>query len=263
MFYRANRKPVYLDGIFYNQSIFLVGGGPSTEQQDLGRLLERGIITAAMNNVAAQNIRPNIWVCTDLVASFCENIWFDPCIMKFIPSDHCFEKVMMSDGIVSPVSGQECPQTYIYDKISYFNHKNFLTEEVVSWGCSKGVEDSLGLRGCRSVMMATLKILYYLGFKNVYLLGADFYMQKDKPYSFPQQKRENLVAANNNAYKILAARFEALRPYFIENDFHVYNCSPNSHLKIFPYIDYEAALEKTLSNFPTNVRVKNRYTGSN
>lgn len=245
--------------MFANQSIFLVCGGPSTKEQDLSLLLERGIITAAVNNVAAKNIRPNIWVCTDGPMAFCENIWLDPAIMKFVASDNSYFHFNMSDGSVGPLSGHSSPNTLIYDKISEFNSNEFLSEPRVSWGCAKRVKCDLGLSGGRSVLLATLKILYVLGFSRVYLLGCDFNMQPGEEYSFPQSKTPKKIAVNNAAYKILSARLEKLQPLFLTNDFNVFNCNLNSNLNAFPKINYLEAIKEVLSKFPTNVKVEDRY----
>jgi hypothetical protein len=35
-----------------------------------------------------------------------------------------------------------------------------------------------------------------------------------------------------------------------ENDFHVYNCNPDSELEVFPFIDFDEAVSISLENFP-------------
>lgn len=257
--FRANRNPVAVDGIFYKQSCFLILGGPSTKQQDLSLLNQRGIITCAVNNVAAKNIRPNLWVCGDSPEAFCENIWLDPAIMKFVSSDLSYVKPKYSNGTVFPDAAHAMPNTFIYDKISRFDHNTFLEEPYVSWGSDSKVTCSLGIRGGRSVMFATLKILYWLGFTRVYLLGADFNMQSGEEYSFDQHKTPKKIAINNAAYKILAARLEALQPLFVKKRFLIANCTPNSKLNCFPKRTFESALEKVLNRFPKEVRVEDRY----
>lgn len=257
--FRANRNPVALEGIFYGQSCFLVLGGPSTKEQDLSLLNQRGIISCAVNNVAAKNVRPNLWVCGDDPQSFCENIWLDPTIMKFISSDLSYVKPMDSKGNVLSRAAHAMPNTFIFDKISSFSHSTFLEEPYVSWGQDSKTECSIGLRSGRSVMLATLKILYWLGFTRVYLLGADFFMQSGEEYSFDQHKTKKKIAINNAAYRILAARLEALQPMFVAKKFLIANCTPNSKLNCFPKRDYIASLQKVLNKFPKDVRVEDRY----
>lgn len=66
---------------------FLVCGGPSAKDLPLERLNERGPWSMAVNNVAGwERFIPNAFVCSDPPSKFCDGIWMDPNIAKFIPS---------------------------------------------------------------------------------------------------------------------------------------------------------------------------------
>jgi glycosyltransferase involved in cell wall biosynthesis len=99
--------------------------------------------------------------------------------------------------------------------------------------------------GGRSVMLGALKILYFLGFRKVFLLGVDFEMTQEKKYHFPEHRGLHAIQGNNNTYRKLQRYFEALQPHFLKAGFIVKNCNPTSRLTAFPFISYEEALEES------------------
>jgi hypothetical protein len=133
-----------------------------------------------------------------------------------------------------------------------FNADAFLTEPTVNYGMNDKKVDALGNKGSRSVMLAALKMLYYLGFRTVYIIGADFHMTEEKPYAFDQGKGSAGVSSNNNTYRILDSRFTALQPKFLEAGFTVFNCTPGSRLTAFPYKPFDEAVAETRHQYVTS-----------
>jgi hypothetical protein len=86
MFFRADGTSIALKDLFDGQAGFLVCGGPSLACHDLGQLQQRGILTLAVNN-AAVVVRPQFWTCVDDPANFCDAIWRDPAVWKFVPCE--------------------------------------------------------------------------------------------------------------------------------------------------------------------------------
>ena len=107
--------------------------------------------------------------------------------------------------------------------------------------------ESCGLEnrfGSRSVMLASLKIMWEIGVRTVFLLGCDFSMQAGKQnYHFKQARSKGSVKNNNATYEMLSERFDNARPYFKKAGFNVYNCTPNSGLKSFDYMPTAEAIE--------------------
>ena len=97
--------------------------------------------------------------------------------------------------------------------------------------------------------VVALKLIYYLGFRRVYLLGCDFDMVFGTPYAFAQQKHKGGCSSNNTCYHIMTKRFEALKEQFEKANFKIINCTPNSGLKLFPTMPYEKAVEKEHKKF--------------
>ena len=119
-------------------------------------------------------------------------------------------------------------------------------------------------------MLVALKLMYYLGFKNIYLLGCDFNMKHDDKkdgkgltYSFSQYKHQGGILTNNFAYKILNARLTALQPILKEHGCNVYNClKPNeSNLTAFPFLPLDEAIDKALEWYNPNVKTQGYYGG--
>jgi hypothetical protein len=142
------------------------------------------------------------------------------------------------------------PSVFYFKRNLKFNVKKFLTEPTVNWGNSEKRVDEIGCKGGRSVMLAAFKMMYYLGFRNIYLLGADFKMEKGKDnYAFPQNRTDNLIRGNNQTYQDLNKRFVALLPEFYEKGLKVYNCNKDSNLTSFPYMSYENAVKNATEPF--------------
>jgi hypothetical protein len=177
--------------------------------------------------------RPNLWLCVDRPGSFLQQGWKDPSILKILPLGHRDSRLRrrLSDGtfVDSPRRPRDMPACLYYIRNESFDPSTFLSEATVNWGGHRTFTDSLGIRGSRSVMLAALRIAHYLGFANVYLLGADFRMTYGgENYAFPQGRSKASVRGNNKRYDELNRRFEALRPYFRRYGFAVYNCTRGS-----------------------------------
>lgn len=93
-------------------------------------------------------------------------------------------------------------------------------------------------------MLPAIRILYHLGIRSVYLLGADFRMDANNTYHFEQKRAPGSVRGNTKTYEKLNHWFSELRPYFEAVDFYVYNCNPSSALTAFEFVEFDAALEQ-------------------
>lgn len=271
LLYSRDGNPLYLKNLFssqYGTSIFFIGSGPSLLKQNLDLLKEKHITTFAVNNVAAKLVKPNLWCCVDEPKAFHNVIWDDPTIMKFIPSNksgkHFYRVIGGKPFQNSNCPAMRTPNTYVFNLKGHFDHKTFFTENEVSWGCEKGVEDSLGIKAGRSVLLPSFRLMHYLGFKRIYLLGCDFNMQHDPKgkgkgltYAFSQYKHAGGCKTNNDCYSIMDKRLAALRPLLEEDGVKVYNCTPNSKMTAFDFMDYEEAIEK--ERFKEKVFTNNMY----
>jgi hypothetical protein len=237
-----------LRGLFAGQPAFLVCGGPSLLTHDLTCLQQPGILTMGVNN-AATVVRPRLWTSVDDPGNFTDAIWRDPGIWKFIPADH-FEKRLIirnAAGNLEPSALQvkEMPAVFGYRRNEQFHAETWLAEKTFNWGNHGKRTDALGNRGSRSVMYVALKLLYYLGVRKVFLVGCDFRMAPaQQNYAFSQERSPSSIRGNNKSYAVLNSRLQALLPYFESVGFEIRNCTPNSGLTVFPYQEYQAAIDE-------------------
>jgi hypothetical protein len=114
----------------------------------------------------------------------------------------------------------------------------------INWG------DHKDFGGGRSVMLAALRIMFYMGIRNVFLVGCDFNMSEDVKYAFEQDRHSGSIGSNTKTYNRNIERFEQLKPHFKEHGFQIFNCTKDSKLKVFPFVEYEDAITAASSHMP-------------
>lgn len=244
MFYNVENKKLPIEKTFKNQTCFLILSGSSLNSFDLDKLRQPGIMTFGVNN-SPKIFRPDLWTSGDNVQNFMISIYKDPKIRKFITyakrNEFLFDN---TKWIKSNLTVSDCPNVTYYVLDDCFTPETYLTNDTVSWGRSRETG------GCRSVMLAAIRIIYELGFRKLFILGADFKMTTINKYAFKQDRSAGSIRSNNNAYLKLNERFNALRPIFEKNNFYVFNCYKESGLKSFEYIPFDTAIKIAIKDFP-------------
>jgi hypothetical protein len=257
MLFTRDGHNVFLGDMYRGSAAFLVAGGPSLKAHDLARLEERGVLTCALNN-AATVVRPQLWVSVDAPGNFCDVIWRDPAILKFVPLCHMEKHFTIRNGRGELVPSEEVVGDMLgvfgFRRNEAFAADRWLYESTFNWGNHSEVVDAYGNKGSRSVMYVALRLLFYLGVRRLYLLGCDFRMEHGKQnYAFEQDRTRASVRGNNESYRILNARLGHLKPYFDREGYEVYNCTPASGLTVFPSMSYEDALAESGGRLPAKV----------
>ena len=263
MLFTPDEQSVFLEGLFRGQSAFMLCAGPSLVTHDLAKLRQRGVLTCAVNNAAAV-FRPQLWVSVDDPAHFCDAIWYDPGVLKFVPLSHMDKRFLVRDQrdnlVPSPHVVGEMPAVFGYRRNEEFVAERWLDEETFNWGHHSARRDACGCKGSRSVMYVALRMLFYLGVRRVYLLGCDFRMsRKGQNYAFQQHRTLASVRGNNRSYRILNVRLARLKPYFEKEGYEVYNCTPNSGLAVFPYVPFEEAVAGARALIPERINTAGMY----
>lgn len=255
-FFSREGANVDLVGQYRGATAFMISNGPSlaSGRYDLNLLKSPGVITYGINN-GPKTFRPNFWSCVDDPKRFLKSVWLDPTITKFVPFGHAekrlFDNDNWKDGVIrkNPLNGQDkeflvgdCPNVYYFRRNSKFVADRFLWENTFNWGNHKDYG------GCRSVMLPVMRILFLLGFRRVFLLGADFNMSQDKTYHFDEQRDPGAIKGNMQTYaRMNEEYFPSLKKYFDGVGFNVYNCTEGSRLTAFPFVKYEDAIADTIS----------------
>lgn len=255
--YNRRMDPVDVGGLYGGQVCFLLCGGPSLGDAELWKLETRGIVTMAVNNAWAL-FRPNLWVGVDSPRNFLNAGWRDPGILKMTPIGHLMtklrRKILDEDQkpkfVDDELACSEAPNTLFFKRATRLRVREFMHEPAVCWGNGDEHVDELGIRGKRNVMLAALKLCYYLGFRRVYLLGVDFGMQYGaQNYAFPETRTKGSVTHNNAQYAAMNRRMEALLPEMHACGFTVFNCTRNSGLVTVEHRELDAAIEDALRDF--------------
>lgn len=240
-FFNADGSPSSLRNKFKSAiGAFYILNGPSFLNVDHSLLRQPGIFTLGQNN-GPSTFRPNAWVGLDEPGRFLLSIWLDPNIMKFTQVGHRTGKLFNSITWTEvPVTVEQTINTHLIVTDEDFQANSFLTRR--SFSC--GLSPARG--GARMSMPVGIKILYDLGFREIYLLGCDWEMDNEKPYHFEQQRTPGALRNNNEAYKKWTQRFTDLRPHFEQHGLTVYNCNPDSGLKVFDYLPLEEAISRNV-----------------
>jgi len=269
-FFNTNCDVLPINGQYHGASCFLIMSGPSLKTLDLSKLRQPGIVTFGVNNSPCA-YRPNLWCSVDDPANFVMSIWLDPLIQKFVMYNKR-DKLLWDNEAwkQSRYIVKDCPNVTYYKDNEHFQPDTWLNEDTINWGdhtdrCECGFirqKDANGKKihtctvcggkkfGARSVMLAAMKIIYLLGFKKVFIIGADFKMSEQQTYAFNQERSQHSINSNSDTYSRLNERFNLLRPIFERNNFYVFNATPDSGLNSFIKVDYNDAIEMATKDFP-------------
>ena len=261
--YTTDFDSVSLSDFYRGRQAFLVLSGPSLADHDLSLLNTRGIVTMGVNNSWSVH-RPTLWTCVDSPGRFIDTGWKDPGILKFVPMSawNGRLRIQKPNGTMKPSAFRvkQMPSVLLYRRGEHFDHRRFLDEDTVCWGNNGAKKDSLGIKGKRSVMLVALRLLHYLGFRTVYLVGADFKMADDRKYAFDESRTNAAIRHNNVLYDALNQRFAAMRDYFKRSRFTVLNCTPDSGLTAFDHLPFEEAIRKASAECGKQVDTKGWYS---
>lgn len=246
-FYTRSGLCMPLEGMYRGGHAFLLANGPSVLELDLEPLHRRWVMTV---NNGAKTFRGNANCTVDDPSRFSLSMWLDPTIMKFAPMSH-FEKGLWDNRLLNTEEGWQqrwqestlrlgdCPNVVGYRRNEKFHAPRWLSEESINWG------NHAKYGGGRSVLLASIRILFLLGFRTVYLLGCDFEMTAEKRYHFEEQRTENAIKGNMDSYSKLQQWLTDLQPHFIKAGLNIFNCNARSRLTAFPFLSYEESLTRS------------------
>jgi len=254
IFKNKDEKNVDLYNIYKGYPIFLCLSGPSLARFDLPKIREAKAMSFGVNN-SWSVWRPDFWTHADGPEKFLRSRWLDPTITKFVPSPlrngKLRTKLPSGEFEETKETPGNCPGVFYYPRNLHFHHETFLTESSVNWGCSGKERCSVGMKGARSCMLAALRLCYILGFRKIYLLGADFEMKMgEQNYAFEQDRHKGSVNGNNGTYNTLKKRFKACQPLFKEKKLEIYNCNLESKLDVFPFKTFDEAIMECRNFIP-------------
>lgn len=255
-FFTKDYHPLWLADIYRGCSAFLCLGGPSFRDIDKDKLRTPGFVTMGVNNIVSEFI-PDLWVTGDAPFRFMESIFKNPRIMKFIPHHYAEKSIYDTERERnhSKLVAGDCPNMCFFKRTDKFVPKHFLTQSYCAWMNSNNEE------GKKSTLYLALKILFLLGIRDVYLLGCDFAMDKEDPYAFDMKANDKYIKKNNKLYEVMCEDLKMLKPHFQQYGFNVWNCNPESNLKVFDFINFNDAITKATKHMPVDENTTYMYKG--
>ncbi len=238
-------KTVDLTDLYRDQKVFLLCNGPSRNKEDLSILKTPGIMTMTMNN-GGHDFRSNFWCACDTPAKFMRSIWYDQTILKFIP------KSQKNCKVVGNAIASEFPATLMFNKKTLPDTNDWLNQDAIVWNTSKECPN------VRTTILACIHILYILGFRTIYLLGADFHMEQSNPYCFEESRNIHSVEHNNHLFRCVDTWFDKMKIQFNQANLKIINCTKGSHIKNLPYMDYAEAV-KSFPYLELNESTRGKY----
>lgn len=261
--YTADEAEVDLSNWYRGRHVILLCNGPSLGDMDLTPLAQPGVMTAGINN-GWVIWRPHLWFCVDDPANFIDVGWKDPTITKFAPLGKITKrlKVKLPDGGFrwSKYLANQMPSCFFFPRNERFHRDLFFTQNSVNWGCHSKKQCSEGIQSQRSVMLSAVRLLTWLGFKRIVLVGADFRMSHNaQNYAWKQARNEGSVKNNTKTYAALNERFRALHPGLLEQGIEIYNATPNSGLTAFPSMEWNRAVNEAAAECRKQVDTEGWY----
>jgi len=251
---RHRKRCSALRGMLAGRSVFLACGGPSANDLPLERLNERGIWTFAVNNMAGHSrFKANGFVCSDPLVKFSHSIWYDPAIMKFVPTPKLtnkgrgFIKRKVGPGSFETVGTvMDCPNVWGFQRNPWLwpDHR-FFTENGAAWGNQDIGVKKTGEKKTVNTMLLAMRILRYLGASRVFMIGVDFRMGANYGYAFDQTVRHKRQGVwDNSQYEITNEWLCRMQEAGVFEQFGIefYNCFWESSLRAFPYVPFERAI---------------------
>lgn len=227
---------------------FLICSGPSFAKVNKDMIKNAPVFKLTTNNAVA-SIRGNAAIVVDDPCRFTLSMWLDPSITKFVPMalmekplwDNRFLKDKDGNGIQKwePFDKKvgDCPNVVGFRRNEKFMPSRFLYEDTVNWGMHTKWDG-----GGRSVFLASMKILWLLGYRRIYLFGVDLYMDENNRYHFNEGRTNSAIRGNMSTYAKLKKWFGELAPYLEAEGTIVKNANPDSHLEVWPKITPEQAV---------------------
>lgn len=231
VFFDKDKQPLRFDKTYSGKDCFLWCGGPRLMCFDLAAIKETGIEIMAIQNAGLY--QPTLWTIHDSCEKFDSSIWENPHIQKFF-------------------SAGKIRKFYSSKKIRIGELENTVFFEVdtksidiSNWLSSYKIQ--LAVQGEENIFLCTMlqaiNILWLLGFRNVYILGADFEMKQEVPYAYDFPVDERHVQINNERYLYINRYLSLLNVQFKANDFNVYNCDEQSKCTAFEYKSFDIVMK--------------------
>lgn len=238
-----NRKELSaFKDIHKGERCFFIGLGPSLRIDDLDRL--KGEVTFAVNNVFPlfnkTDWRPTYYFnqetisCNSKMSEYLEQDLQEKYLMlsdqvAFFPLNKRSKKIKMQvpNAVFIPI---------VNDWATYFGFEEQMRD--FSPDCSKAM-----YAGYLS-MYSLLQLAFYMGFREIILLGCDGKYSVAKPHCYDRTRTDDIVLPNQRGAALqtqgINRGFENMRWAADEYGMEIYNATRGGYLEVFPRIDFDS-----------------------
>lgn len=246
---KKNKKLLSLKGKYAGKRCFLIGTGPSLKMEDLEKLKSNGEICFASNKIFKlydkTDWRPNLYCISDLDVF---HFYYDTiCNME---TEHMFLVNIAGSKYKNTIDIGKLNSNnkYIFD-ILYEKRMNKENEFVPAFSIKP---ERYVVDGGITVTYSMLQFVYFLGFKEVYLLGIDFSYgdlsgeDKNKNDHFCTDYIATGEVVNYPKIKDSLEAYEVAEEFSLMNGFRIYNATRGGKLEVFERVDFDRLMEKEL-----------------
>ncbi len=229
----AGVRPVSFERENLNLDVFLCCSGPSLGKVDPKTLKGPGRLVVGVNN-SYPYICPDIWLGMDQPDCYPRELFWEP-----------FIKIMRGPNVNALCEGKKIRgnfNNYYADVAKPLNQEEIFNR--------KG-EDVIFIWN-NNVMAVAFHVLFWMGAKNIYLLGCDLDNSK-KIYNHEQKVSEAGKNWAMSTYNDLYEWFKWLVPAAKRNGIEIKSCVPESRVNsVMEYVELEEALLKSRKDIPFN-----------
>lgn len=227
------RKIEALRNRYEGKRCFIIATGPSLRMEDLEALKDE--VTFGMNSICMLYDRTD-WRATymgvqDLAVYEKVKLFLDKyCAGEVLISDFiCKDKVKKREWILFPYNGRY----RAYDE--RFRNKYW---SKFSSDCHRIVYDGF------TITYSLIQIACYMGFKEIYLLGADCNYQEGKKNHFIEHDVKLQSTNYIHVQDKLFSGYRKVKEYADARGIKVYNATRGGMLEIFPRVDFDSVLSQ-------------------
>lgn len=232
---RANKKlsPILRSwkNIHDGESCFIVGNGPSLQMEDLERLQESGIDSFGMNLIYKifdnTKWRPTYYVFSDynMMRQYYDEIALLRQDNLFVKNFYYMEETpFLPNANYYPGCAERC-----------YLEKQLFAEDITK-----------AVYGGYTVMYDALQIAIYMGYKKIYLIGADFSYLGDPTakgnHFYDNKADDRRVVAGKPHIHITLAAMQKAEDYAREHDIEIYNATRGGCLEVFRRIELDSLI---------------------
>lgn len=212
---------------------FIVANGPSLKMEDLNLLWKNNEITFGMNRIYVLYDR-TIWRPTYYVIQ-------DPTVIR-----SCYDELLPLEKEVTMFVKVPGERKFVFRDAININMDYSKSERNRFPDFSKGVDCTFA--DGRTVTYTALQLAVYMGFKEIYLLGADCNYSNDNKSinedSYPDKRMYNPKKVGLNPmieYNLSA--YEVARKYAKIHGVKIFNATRGGKLEVFERVDFDQLFE--------------------